>query len=230
MARTLGLVGGLGPETTIDYYRRILGAWSRLEPGVSPRIVMDSLDVQTGLRLVANDRAALVDYLDDSVQRLARAGCAVVAMAANTAHIVFDEVAARSPVPLVSIVEATAREAQRRGLRNALLLGTRFTMEAPFYPDVCARYGVTLVSPDEADRLRVHDVYVNQLLQGSFTDPARGEITALITRLRDAHGVDGVILGGTELVLLLRSDEVAGIPALDTAGIHVDAIVAAMHM
>jgi aspartate racemase len=131
---TVGLVGGLGPESTIDYYRRILGAWEREDPSTAPSIVIDSLDVRRALRLVDSDRAALTEYLLASLRRLAGAGVDFVAMTANTPHIVFDELAGRSPVPLLSIVEACAEEARRRGLTRLALLGTRFTMEAPLYP------------------------------------------------------------------------------------------------
>ncbi|HEX6862533.1 MAG TPA: amino acid racemase, partial [Thermoanaerobaculia bacterium] len=132
--KILGLIGGLGPESTIDYYRRILEAWERVEPGTAPSLVIDSLDVRRGLRLIETDRPELVEYLLDSLRRLAGAGVDFAVMTANTPHIVFDELAARSPVPLLSIVEVCAEEARGRGLKRLALLGTRFTMEAPFYP------------------------------------------------------------------------------------------------
>jgi len=222
---TLGLVGGLGPESTIDYYRRILESWAKLEPGTAPSIVIDSLDVQRALRLVGSDRVALIDYLFGSIERLVGAGVDFIAMTANTPHIVFDELAARSPVPLVSIVESCAMEAQRRGLRRLLLLGTRFTMEAPFYPEVCARFGVTVVVPSDTDRPWVHDRYIGELLKGDFRDDTRASFVDLVRRVRDDTGIDGVILGGTELVLLLTAPAVAGMPSLDTTTVHVAAIV-----
>ena len=211
---------------TIDYYRRILAAWEREAPGTSPSIVIDSLDVQRALRLVATDRAAFVAYLADSIDRLARAGAGLVAMTANTAHLVFDELAARSPVPLLSIVEVCAHEARARGLRRLLLLGTRFTMEGPFYPEVFARHGIAVATPDAEDVAWMHARYVGELLQGDFRDDTRAGVVALVARLRDATGVDGVILGGTELPLLLRAPVVAGLPTLDTTVLHVAAIVA----
>lgn len=222
---SVGLVGGLGPESTIDYYRRILELWQRGEPGSAPSIVIDSLDVRRALRLVASDRVALAEYLVGSVRRLAGAGVDFVAMTANTPHIVFDEVAGRSPVPLVSIVEACAEDARRRGLRRLLLLGTRFTMEAPFYPTVCARSGIEVVVPGQEDRAWIHERYVGQLLKGDFRDETRQALTGFVERLRDAEGLDGVILGGTELPLLLTAPVVAGLPALDTTALHVEAIV-----
>ena len=224
MAR-VGIVGGLGPESTIDYYRRILAAWEREDSSTTPSIVIDSLDVQRALRLVANDRPALIEYLVASVCRLAGAGVDFVAMTANTPHIVFDEIVARSPVPLVSIVEVCAEEARRLGLRRLALLGTRFTMEGGFYPTVCARFGITAISPREADRSWLHERYVGELLKGDFRDDTRGGVISLVSRLRDEESIDGVILGGTELPLLVTTPVIAGVPALDTTALHVGAIV-----
>ena len=224
--KSVGLVGGLGPESTIDYYRRIIDAWQRHDSSAAPSIVIDSLDVQRALRLVGGDRPGLIAYLAASVRRLAGAGVDFVAMTANTPHIVFDEVAAASSVPLLSIVEVCAEEAQRRGLRRLALLGTRFTMEGAFYPDVCARFGIDVVIPDEADRAWVHERYVGEFLKGIFDDGTSREFVSLVEQLRDRDRIDGVILGGTELPLLLTTPTVAGVPALDTTALHVQAIVA----
>jgi aspartate racemase len=223
---TVGLVGGLGPESTIDYYRRIFQAWERIDASTAPAIVIDSLDVRRGLFLVEHDRPALIEYLLASLHRLARAGVDFGAITANTPHLVFDELAARSPVPLLSMIEVCADEARKRGLQRLALLGTRFTMEASFYPAVLRRHGIAVVSPAEADRAWIHRRYVGELLKGEFRDDARAQFTALVERLRDEPGIDGVILGGTELPLLLRDATIAGLPALDTTALHVAAIVA----
>ncbi|MEO8451181.1 MAG: amino acid racemase [Gemmatimonadota bacterium] len=222
---TVGIVGGLGPESTIDYYRRILEAWERDDPTTSPSLVIDSLDARRALHLVATDRPALIEYLLASLRRLGGAGVDFAAMTANTPHIVFDDLVTRSPVPLVSIVEVCAEEARHRGLRRLALIGTRFTMEGPFYPAVCARYGIVVVPPDEPDRSWVHERYVGELLKGDFRDDTRRQFISLVGRLREKEGVDGVILGGTELPLLISTPVIAGIPALDTTALHVAAIV-----
>lgn len=224
MAR-VGLVGGLGPESTIDYYKQIIDGWQNHEPGSAPSIVIDSLDVQQAIRLVSGNRPALIEYLAASVQRLAAAGADFVAMTANTPHLVFDEVVSRSPVPLLSIVETCAAAAQRLGLARLVLLGTRFTMEASFYPEVCARHGITVIPPGEHDRAWIHDRYLGELLKGEFTSSVRDEFRALVARLREQTAIDGVVLGGTELPLLLRDETIAGLPALDTTALHVEAIV-----
>ncbi|HKC81821.1 MAG TPA: amino acid racemase [Gemmatimonadaceae bacterium] len=222
---TLGIVGGLGPESTIDYYRRILEAWKRDDPSSSPSIIIDSLDVDRGLRLVEHDRPGMIEYLAASLDRLAAAGSNFAAMAANTPHVVFDELVARSPIPIVSIVEACAEEAKRRDLRRLGLLGTRFTMEGSFYPTVFARRGMEVVSPNKEERTWIHDCYVGQMLKGDFRNETRDGVISVIRRLREEEKVDGVILGGTELTLLLSDPVVEGIPALDTTALHVDAIV-----
>jgi aspartate racemase len=222
---TVGIVGGLGPESTIDYYRRILKAWEKDDPTSAPSIVIDSLDVRRALYLVDKNRSELAEYLLASLRRLAGAGAHFAVMTANTPHIVFDDLTARSPVPLLSIVEVCAEEARQRGLGRLALLGTRFTMEASFYPEVCARYGVAVVTPNDAERAWIHERYVGELLEGEFRDDTRQRFMSLVSRLRDEASIDGVILGGTELPLLLPTPLIAGVPALDTTALHVAAIV-----
>jgi aspartate racemase len=222
---SVGLIGGLGPESTVDYYRRILEAWQREDPSTSPSIVIDSLDVKRALHLVATDRFALSEYLFESLQRLAGAGVDFIAMTANTPHVVFDALAARSKVPMLSIVEVCAADARQRRLRRVALLGTRFTMEATFYQDVCARQGIVVVTPAREERAWLHEKYVGELLKGDFRDETRREFASLIGSLREREGVEAVILGGTELPLLLASPVITDVPMLDTTALHVAAIV-----
>jgi aspartate racemase len=221
----VGLVGGLGPESTIDYYRRIIDGWQRHDPSTTPSIVIDSLDPNRALYLVQTDVNALFDYILGSVRRLAAAGVDFIAITANTPHLLYDEIAAVSSRPMISIVEVCAEEARRREIHRPLLLGTKFTMQAPFYPAVCARFGIDIVVPEESERSWVHERYVEELLKGDFRDETRQSFVTLVERLREKEAIDGVILGGTELPLLLRAPIVAGLPVLDTTVLHVNAIV-----
>jgi aspartate racemase len=225
--KTLGIVGGIGPESTIEYYRFILdGCRQLVTDGRAPHIIIDSIDVNRAIAMLdANDLAGVAAYLGESVERLARAGADVALMAANTAHIVFDEVERRSPIPLISIVQAACDHAKRLGLKRLLLLGTGFTMRARFYPDVFARAGLTLVTPSDAEKLYIHDKYINELLQNQFLPGTRDAMLAVIGRIRGDDGIDGVLLAGTELPLLLRGAEPAGLPFLDTTKIHVERAV-----
>jgi len=222
---SLGIVGGLGPESTIDYYRRILEHWRGVDASTSPHILIDSLDVDYGLELVEHDRAALVDYLITSVTRLANAGCDFAAIAANTPHVVFDDLVKLSPIPLISIVEACAEEAKRRRMTRVGLLGTRFTMEGSFYPTVFARYGVEVVVPDAREISWIHERYIGQMLRGDFREETRDGVIGIVLRLGNDARIDGVVLGGTELTILLSASSIGGVPALDTTALHVDALV-----
>lgn len=228
-ANSFGLIGGLGPESTIDYYRRILEECERIESGSAPHIVIDSLDVDYGLSLVEHDRPRLVEYLLESARRLAAAGCDFGAMAANTPHVVFDNLVARSPIPLISIVEAAAEEAKRRGMKRVGLLGTRFTMEGTFYPGVLERYGIECVTPDPREITWIHERYIGQMLRGDFREETRDGVIGIILRLGNEERIDGVILGGTELTILLSASSIGGVPALDTTALHVSAIVKRLH-
>lgn len=221
-----GLIGGLGPETTVDYYRRILAAAQALDPAVAPpHLIIDSIDVNEIFRLVEFDRPGLADYLSASVDRLARAGADFAAITANMPHLAFSDVAARSPIPLISIIATCAAAAEQHGMRRLALLGARFTMEASMYPDELGRRGIQVVTPSASERTFIHDHYVNELLKGKFRSEVRERIEAIVARLRDEERVDGVILGGTELALLMPSATVAHLPALNTMALHVDAIV-----
>jgi len=226
--KIIGIVGGLGPESTIDYYRQLIACYREKTHSDSyPAVVITSLDVAKGLRLVeAQAYSELADYLANEVQRLAKAGADFGLISANTPHIVFDEVQRRSPIPLISIVEAACGVARFRGMKKVCLLGTRFTMEAHFYPDVFSRQGIALVVPDEGERAYIHDKYINELLEGSFLPGTRQRFLEIMQRIRDQEQIDGVLLAGTELPLLLRQDTASGVPLLDTTQIHIEAAIA----
>lgn len=221
----MGLVGGLGPESTLDYYRRLIYEWRRDEPLSSPSIVIDSVDDKVAMRLVEHDRPALTEYILESLHRLHGAGVNFGAITSNTTHLVFDKVAKRSPMPLVNIVEVCIEEARRLGLKRLGILGTRWLMQARLYPEAAHRHGIEIVVPPERDRDWMHDRYVNELVKGDLRDETRRGVIALAERLRDAKGIDGVILGGTELPLLMREPTIADLPVLDTTGLHVAAIL-----
>jgi aspartate racemase len=224
-ARTIGIVGGIGPEATVDYYRMVLAAFKRLGIDDYRSILINSIDLDKALRyLYADDRAGLIEFMVEPVEMLARGGAEVGLFAANTAHIVFDEIQARSPIPLVSIVAATCDKAKELGFSRVGLLGTRFTMLGTFFPDHFTRHGIGIVVPDQADIDYVHDKYLGELVPGVFLDETREGIVAVMNRLREKHEIDGVILAGTELPLLLRGVSY-DLPLLDTATIHIDAIV-----
>ncbi len=228
--KTLGIVGGIGPESTIEYYRFILDGYrARVPDGSAPHLLIDSLDVSRAIALLdASDLAGLTNYLSAAIDRLARAGAEVALMAANTPHLVFDAVQQRSPIPLLSIVEAACDHARALGLKRLGLLGTGFTMRARFYPDVFARAGLELVTPRADEQAIIHDKYIHELLKNQFLPETRTALVGIIERMRADDDIAAVILAGTELPLILRGAEPEGVRFLDTTLIHVHAAVAAI--
>jgi aspartate racemase len=226
--KTLGIIGGIAPPSTVDYYQRLTLGYRALSPeGSYPSLLINSIDATHFFPMVlANDRAALTDYLVAEVDRLARGGADVGLFASNTPHVVFDEVAARSPIPLISIVEETARVAQAEGFHRVGLLGLRPTVEGHFYPDVMARRGITVVIPDADDRTYVHDLYLGELVEGVFRDETRTGIAAVVDRMHARDQIDAIILGGTELSVLFREGTGLSVPTLDPTAIHVESAIA----
>jgi aspartate racemase len=225
--KTLGFIGGLGPESTIDYYRMIIDVYRKANGDRStPPMIINSVNMEEMLTYVrADDRDRLAERLGEEIEKLARAGADVALITANTPHIVFDAVAARSPIPLISIVEATRDAAIAGGFHKLGLFGTRFTMQARFFFDVFERAGMTLVVPDTDDQDYLHDHYLNELALGIFKDETRDRILSIGRKLVDHDAIDALILGGTELPLLIR-DATIGVPLLDTTRIHVERAVA----
>jgi aspartate racemase len=228
--KTLGIIGGLGPESTIDYYGRIIALYrERTRDGSYPQFIINSIDMKKGLDFMeANNLTGMTDYLLEEIGKLARAGATFGLISANTPHIVFDEVASGSPIPLISIVEATCAASKGRTLRRLALFGTRYTMQATFYPKVFSREGIELFVPDPEDQTYIHDKYLNELVSGKFLPETRAGLLAIVDRMKESSDIDGVILAGTELPLILRDSEHNGIPFLDTTEIHCEAAVTEM--
>jgi len=228
--KTLGIVGGLGPESTLDYYQRIIALYRERQPdGSYPQFIIISVDLKKGLDFMdANNLTGMADYLLEGIGKLGRAGADFGLIAANTPHIVFDDVAPKSPIPLISIVEATCTAAKAQKLKRLALFGTRYTMQATFYPKVFSREGIELLVPDPQDQDYIHDKYLSELVPGKFWPETRAGLLAIVDRMKAESDVDGVILAGTELPLILHGETHNGIPLLDTTKIHVEAAVAEM--
>jgi aspartate racemase len=224
------MIGGVGPESTVDYYRAILALYRERKPdGSYPPLIINSIDLNKMVDLITrNDLKAVANYLLDEIRKLARASADFGLVAANTPHLVFDEVQSQSPIPLISIVEATCAAAKARALKRLALFGTRFTMQGAFYPKVFSREGIELIMPEPEDQEYIHHKYMNELILGKFLPETRAGLLAVVDRLKDKADLDGVILAGTELPLILRDAVHNGSPFLDTTNIHVEAAVTEM--
>jgi aspartate racemase len=225
--KRIGLIGGIGPESTVDYYERIVAATAAGGPGAQPEVVIFGANLAELTALMeTGDHDRLVEWLVAKLDALAAAGAELGAITANTPHLVFDRVKARSPLPLRSIVEATRDEALRQGARRLALLGTRFTMAADFYARCFAPAGLQVVVPDAAGQELIHRRLMTEIELGVFKDSTRAELLGIVESIHRATPVDAVILGCTELPLILDREryDVGGprpLPFLNTTAIHV---------
>jgi aspartate racemase len=228
--KILGIIGGLGPESTIDYYGRIIALYrERTGDGSYPQFIINSINMKKGLDFMdANNLTGMADYLVEEIGKLARAGVTFGLISANTPHIVFEEVASKSPIPLISIVETACAAAKARKLKRLALFGTRYTMQATFYPRVFSREGIDLLVPDPEDQDYIHNKYLNELVSGKFLPQTRAGLLAIVDRMKAKSDIDGVILAGTELPLILRDAEYNGVRLLNTTEIHCEAAVTEM--
>jgi len=223
--KTIGIIGGLGPESTVDYYQSIIKAF-RVEGSLAaPEIIIYSVNIEEVLGLVAaKEWNHLVYLLVAKIKALHRAGADFAVISANTPHIVFDEVQAKSPIPLLSIVTATLNKAKDLKLKKVGLLGTKFTMAENFFSPPFSAQGITVVVPAPADQDYIHEKLMREIELGIIVDETRKGLLAVIERMTAKEEIDAVILGCTELPLILDKSEF-GIPFLNTTAIHVESIV-----
>ncbi len=225
--KTLGIIGGTGPESTIEYYRRLIALYrERNAEGRAPSVIVNSIDNKKLIDFfTANELALVVDFLAPEIERLARAGADFALIAANTPHLVFEELQQRARIPLLSIVEATCEAAAAAGLRTMALFGTRFTMQARLFPETFKRRKMAIVMPNEEEQAFIHAKYMGELFVGTVLDETRTALLKIVEAMKQRDEVDGLILGGTELSLIFREPTAAGLPVLDTTQIHVEAAV-----
>jgi aspartate racemase len=224
---TVGIIGGIGPESTIEYYRLIISSYREHQKDNSyPQIIINSIDMTRMLDLIAADRLREVTrYLVDEVGKLAHAGADFGLLASNTPHIVFDDIQSHSPIPLISIVEETCAAAKKSGYTRLGLFGTAFTMKSDFYENVFSKQQITIIVPDTTDQDYIHEKYMDELVHGILRDQTKAGLLKIMSRLKQEHGIQGLILGGTELPLILTAEDNKDIPFLDTTQIHVGSVI-----
>lgn len=225
--KRIGLIGGLGPEATVDYYKEIINAFKGKEKvPFYPEIVVYSVNMWEFLDMMKRKKyEKATDFLLGKIECLYRAGAEFAAITANTPHLLFESLSKRSPLPLISIVEATCREAARRKLLRPGLLGTGFTMGASFYQDVFKKQDMEIMTPEKEDQEVINFKLFSEIELGIFKPETRDLLIGIISKLVALHHIDSIILGCTEFPLILTDPEYAGIPVLNTTMIHVQEIV-----
>jgi aspartate racemase len=220
--KRIGIVGGLGPEATVDYYRIMIEDCRKRTGGRVPEIIIYSVDVKDFPGI--DQRSKIVEWLGVAINALQRAGADFAALTANTPHVVFDEVAAKSPIPLISIVEETRRVVQDQGLKNVGLLGTKVTMSSDFYARAFAEHDISIVVPTEQEQDYVNKKLFKEIMFNRIIEDTRQGLLAIIKRMIERHSIEAVILGCTELPLILTGDAF-GISLLNTTKIHAESLV-----
>ncbi|MEJ2735684.1 MAG: aspartate/glutamate racemase family protein [Anaerolineae bacterium] len=223
MHKRIGILGGMSPESTVAYYEYLTRTYTeRYGDYGYPEILIYSVSFQPYVDWPNQDRWDLVARgLTEAGRKLVAAGAEVILIATNTMHHVFEEVQAGIGVPMLSLLDATAEAILARGLQTVGLLGTRFTMEKSFYQDALAPRGIAVLVPEAEDRAVVNRVIYEELVAGQIRDASRASFVAIIRRLVE-RGAEGVILGCTEIPLLVSEADVQ-IPLLDTTTIHAEA-------
>ena len=226
MMKKIGMIGGFGPESTLDYYRLIIDQYHQQQGERSlPEVIIYSMDMYTLLTLVEQKRwDDLTEFLLKGVNTLHKAGADFGIISANTPHIVYDRLNSSSPIPLISIVEETSKKAKEIGLHRVGLLGTSFTMQSNFFQKVFANYNISIVVPSEQEQEYIQHKLMTEIELGQFLEETRDGLLTIVKRMVDEDSIQGLILGCTELPLILTKDEF-GIPFLNTTKIHVDSAI-----
>lgn len=224
--KKLGLVGGMGPESTIPYYHDIVyGVQDRGGKNFFPNLAIESVNAFDVLRLCNEQKYdELTNYLMQAIKNLIASGADFIALSANTPHIVFDRLQARSTVPLVSIVEAACNEAIRLNKHRVGLLGTIFTMKEDFFKKPFYSSNIEIITPTTEEMEYINLKISSELELGIIKEETLQEFQRIIKRMRQEDCIEVVILGCTELPLLLN-DEVSPVPCLDTMKIHIQRLI-----
>ena len=225
MHKRIGILGGMSPESTVEYYRHITRTYTeRFGDYGYPEVIIYSVSFQPYVDWPESERWDLVAQgLSEAGRRLEAAGADFIAIATNTMHLVLDQVRTNVEVPVLSLLDAVSDAILAQGMRTVGLLGTRVTMEKPFYRDALARQGIDVLVPDAEERAHVDQVIYDELVTGELRDTSRAVFVAIIDRLAE-RGAEGVVLGCTEIPLLVGPRD-AGIPLFDSTIIHAEAIL-----
>jgi aspartate racemase len=224
--KTLGLIGGIGPESTMDYYKMIIQKFrQRLQTNEYPHFLVNNINMTEMLSYVPNDLNALADFLGKEIKKLENAGADFGVMASNTPHIVFDELEKKAVLPLISIVKETMKVAQKQGLKKVALFGTKSTMEGGFYQKTGSDYSIEVLTPDKPSKEFINEKYFGELVAGIIKEETKRKLIYIAEKMKDAEGIEGLILGGTELPLILNQDDFKDIVLFNTSQIHVDSII-----
>jgi aspartate racemase len=223
----VGIIGGIGPESTVDYYQSIIAKFQERigSKEILPELVINSINMYKIFELISNEKITeLVEYIADSVQSLSKAGANVAAISGNTPHLVFDQVQEKVDIPIISIVEATFVQAKELELKRIGLIGTKFTMEHDFFKKPFISDHKEIFLPSEPEQAYIHRKIVEELEKGLVKEETKAKFLEIIQQMIRRNQLEGIILGCTELPMIIKANDLE-LPILNTTEIHVNKIV-----
>lgn len=228
--KTIGMIGGIAPASTIDYYQRIISRFQdRTGQQNYPSIIINSINMTHMMDLITNDQLEeLVDYLSEEIFNLEKAGAKVIFLASNTPHLVYEPLRHRVKTKMVSIVDSTIAYAKSKGHYRLGLFGTITTMEHDFFQDGFEAAGMQIITPMPDERQYIHKIYMEELVRGRFYPETKTRLLEIANRMYVEGQIDGLILGGTELPLILKSSDMEDIELINTTKIHIERILDAV--
>lgn len=224
--KKVGIIGGIGPASTLDYYNGIIQGY-RAKAGENnyPELIVYSINMTEMLSYVeCGEWSNLVRQLSSAVNALAKAGADFAVVASNTPHIVFGELSKKVTIPLISIVEETCKTAAVRGCQNPLVIGTLFTMKSGLYTSALAEQGIASTLPTEKEQEKIYSLFFPKLENGIVDLHDKAQMIELLNAIIKRTGADSLVLGCTELPLMIQKDDLS-IPLLDTTQIHIEAVL-----
>jgi len=223
--KKFGLLGGIGPESTVEYYLQIIKKAKEIT-GTNPDFLIKSIDTNVVLAYAAEKKYKdLITFLKQKINVLEEAKVDFSAMASNTPHVVYDELIKEVSVPIISIVEETCKKTKENNLKKVGLFGTMSTMTSGFYQKKGEKYGIEIITPSQDQMEYIHDKYMKELLFRNIKQTTKKELIHIVDDLCEKYDIEGLILGGTEIPLILNQDDFEHIKIMDTTEIHVEAIV-----
>ncbi|WP_075343024.1 aspartate/glutamate racemase family protein [Tenacibaculum agarivorans] len=223
--KKFGLLGGIGPESTVEYYLQIIKKAKEIT-GTNPDFLIKSIDTNVVLAYAAEKKYKdLITFLKQKINVLEEAKVDFSAMASNTPHVVYDELIKEVSVPMISIVEETCKKTKDNNLKKVGLFGTMSTMTSGFYQKKGEKYGIEIITPSQDQMEYIHDKYMKELLFRNIKQTTKKKLINIVDDLCEKYDIEGLILGGTEIPLILNQDDFEHIKIMDTTEIHVEAIV-----
>ena len=225
--KTIGMIGGIAPASTVDYYQRIISRFQeRTGQRNYPSIIINSINMTHMMGLISNNQLdELTDYLSEEIFVLEKAGAKVIFLASNTPHVVFEALAQRVKTRMVSIVDSTISYALSKNSKRLGLFGTISTMEGEFYTKGFESAGMEIITPMPDERKYIDKIYMEELAKGRYLPETKSRLLAIANRLYIEGQIDSLILGGTELPLILKSSDMEDIELINTSKIHVERIL-----